>query len=71
MNAHRVETVVSQDRTVTLKNLPFHVGELVDVIVLQCASKQSEEDRYPLRGAPIKYVNPTEPVAQEDWSASR
>ena len=71
MNAHRVETVISQDRAVILKDLPFRAGELVEVIILQCASQQSEVDRYPLRGTPVKYINPTEPVAHEDWSVSR
>ena len=71
MNAHRVETVISQDRRVTLEDLPFHVGKLVEVIILQCASKRSEKDQYPLRGTPITYINPTEPVANEDWSVLR
>ena len=71
MNAHRVETVISQDRRVTLEDLPFQVGELVEVIILQCASKRSEKDQYPLRGTPITYINPTEPVAKEDWSVLR
>lgn len=53
MNAHRVETVISQDRAVILKDLPFRVGELVEVIILQCPSKRSEKEQYPLRGTPI------------------
>ena len=69
MNAHRVETVISQDRRVTLEDLPIQVGELAEVIILQCVSKRREKDRYPLRSTPIKYINPTEPEAKEDWSA--
>ena len=71
MNAHRVETFISQDRRVTLEDLPFQVGELVEAIILQCASKRSEKGRYPLRGTPITYINPTDPVAWEDWSVLR
>ena len=71
MNAHRVESVISQDRAVILKNLPFRVGELVEVIILQCPLKRSENEQYPLRGTPIAYISPTEPVAQEDWRAVR
>ena len=64
MNAHRVETVISQDRRVTLEDLPFQVGELVEVIILQCESKRSEKDRYPLRGTPHKiHADQIEPVA--------
>ena len=71
MNAHRVETVISQDRAVILKDLPFRVGELVEVIILRCSSKRSPKEQYPLRGTSITYTSPTEPVAQEDWSAVR
>ena len=71
MNAHRVETVISQDRRVTLEDLQFQVGELVEVIILQCVSKRREKDRYPLRGTPITYINPTEPLAWGDWSVLR
>ena len=39
MNAHRDETVIRQDRRVTLEDFPFQVGEFVEVIILQCASK--------------------------------
>ncbi len=30
MNAHRVETVVREDRTVVLEDLPFQAGEAVE-----------------------------------------
>ena len=33
-------------------------------------SKRNEKDRYPLRGTAIKYLDPTEPVADADWSVS-
>ena len=68
MNAHRVETVVRQNRTVVLEDLPFQVGEAVVVIISHCSSKCNEKDRYPLRGTPIKYLDPAEPVADGDWS---
>ncbi|MDE0297881.1 MAG: hypothetical protein OXN17_04565 [Candidatus Poribacteria bacterium] len=71
MNAHRVETVISQDRAVIIKDSPFRVGELVEVIILQCPPKRSENEQHPLRGMPITYISPTEPVAQEDWRAVR
>lgn len=71
MNAHRVETVISKNRAVTLKDLPFRIGELVEVIILQCPPKRSEKEQYPLRGTPITYISPTEPVAQVDWRAVR
>ncbi|GFE67794.1 BrnA antitoxin family protein [Chroococcus sp. FPU101] len=34
MLAHRIETTINQDKTLTLENLPFHSGEQVEVIIL-------------------------------------
>ena len=36
MNAHRVETVVGQDRKVVLEDLPFQAGEAVVVTSERC-----------------------------------
>ena len=63
MNAHRAETVVSSDRSVTLNNLPFEEGEAVEIIVLKAKRKNS----FSLCGTVIKYDEPFEPVAVEDW----
>lgn len=71
MNTHRVETTVGQDKTVLLKNLPFDVGESVEVVVFRCVSKINEDDRYPLRGTTVKYIDPTEPVVPGDWNVLR
>lgn len=68
MNEHRVETVINQDGTLTLTDLPFQAGDAVEVIVLERSVKRSSENRYPLRGTPIQYDAPTEPVAEEEWN---
>jgi hypothetical protein len=68
MQAYRLEITITQDKTLTLRSLPFQAGELVEVIILPKAPAPSvPHDRYPLRGTPITYINPTEPVAQTDW----
>jgi hypothetical protein len=64
-----VETTLDQDGTLTLTDLPFHAGDSVEVIILARPSKLAEQDRYPLRGKPIQYERPTDPVAQEEWEA--
>lgn len=69
MLAHRIEATIEQDRKLTLENLPFHSGERVEVIILPQPCRESEQNRYPLRGTTIQYVEPTEPVAQNDWEA--
>jgi hypothetical protein len=68
MQAYRVETTVQQDGMLTLSNLPLQAGETVEVIILVRPSAL-RQNRYPLRGLPITYVDPTEPVAQADWEA--
>ena len=75
MNAHKLEVVLTEDGTLTLQGLPFHAGDAVEVIILsaktphhQAAPKhQSDINLYPLRGKVIRYDDPTEPVALEDW----
>jgi hypothetical protein len=34
MNAYKVETILSEAGALTLKDLPFHVGDAVEVIIL-------------------------------------
>jgi hypothetical protein len=35
MNACKVETILSEDGALTLKDLPFHVSDAVEVIILE------------------------------------
>lgn len=68
MKAYRVETTVSEDKSLLLKKVPFQAGDTVEVIVLAAPERRrAEEDLYPLRGTPIQYDDPTEPVAESDW----
>ena len=70
MQAYRVETTVAQDGTLTLSNLPLREGESVEVIILVQPSVTLGHPRYPLRGMPVCYIDPTEPVAEADWEAA-
>jgi hypothetical protein len=73
MHAHRIETTLEQDGMLTLRDLPFQAGEAVEVIIMTQeatpSQEQSSRSRYPLRGTPVHYDQPTEPVAQDDWDA--
>lgn len=69
MNVHRVETTINQDGTLTLNDIPFQAGDEVEVIILERTQKPSESNPYPLRGQPLQYDAPTEPVAENEWSA--
>lgn len=69
MNAHRIETVVGNDKTVVLKNLPFSEGERIEVIVLE--KKVENQNPLSLHGTVVRYDVPFEPVAAEDWEISK
>ncbi len=64
MKAYRVEATVSGDKSLVLKEVPFRAGDTVEVIVLEASERPQEKDPYPLRGTPIRYDDPTEPVAE-------
>ncbi len=68
MSAHHVEITLAQDGKLILDELPFRAGDTVEVIIHARQSKLNGRE-YPLRGQPIKYLDPTEPVAQADWDA--
>jgi len=67
LQAHRIETTLTQDGTLILEHLPFQAGETVEVIVLTNSFPSPTQDRYPLRGTSIEYLDPLEPVAEQDW----
>lgn len=75
MNAHKIETALTEDGTLVLQGLPFQAGDVVEVIILQLQIAQDQikslethnTNLYPLRGKMIRYDDPTEPVALEDW----
>lgn len=70
MEAYKTSAVVEEDGTVTISGLPFQQGEELEVILLQQTRQTSRVASYPLRGGkPVKYVEPFESVAEEDWEA--
>ena len=70
MDSHRIQTTLEQDGTLTLRDLPFHAGETVEVIILPKRSP-SGRGACPLRGTPVTYSDPFEPVGVDDWDAAR
>jgi hypothetical protein len=71
MQAYRVNTTIQEDGTLTVSHLPLQAGEVVEVIILVQPSTVRPQDCYPLRGTPVTYIKPTEPVAEADWEAAR
>ncbi|WP_414619190.1 hypothetical protein [Calothrix sp. CCY 0018] len=61
-----IETVLNEDGTLTLRGLPFHAGDAVEVIILknsqqkqESASESKVKKPFPLEGKVIYYDNPT------------
>jgi hypothetical protein len=71
MQAYRVNTTIQEDGTLTVSHLPLQAGEVVEVIILVQPSTARPQDCHPLRGTPVTYLKPTEPVAEADWEAAR
>ena len=68
-HAYRTHGYVAQDGSVKVENLPFQAGSEVEIIVLVDERRAREERRYPLRGQPVMLLDPTAPVAEDDWGA--
>jgi hypothetical protein len=73
MIAHRIETVLTEDGTLALKNLPIRAGARVEVIVLVADTPvvaETDADRFPLRGSePYRFDDPFSPaVPENDWN---
>ena len=64
----RIEAKLEKDGTLTLNDLPFHAGEVVEVTITPKAKRRRSQR---LRGAPVSYVDPFEPVAADDWGSAR
>ena len=68
MQAYRVETVVTPDGKIQLDTLPFSAGETVQIIVLPAKRPVEEHRHHLLKSSVVTYVDPLEPIAQEDWA---
>lgn len=66
MQAYRIEATIQPDGKIILENLPFDEGESVEIIVLETKAK-SQGEQISLSGTVLKYENPFEPVAGENW----
>jgi hypothetical protein len=67
MQAYKTAAKIEEEGELRLSDLPFHAGEEVEVILLRREPERPRKNPYPLRGVPIRYDDPTEPVAEDDW----
>ena len=69
MSVHISETRVDAQGRVVLDHLPFQSGEKVDVVIR--SHEASRGERSDLKGSVLRYDEPFEPVAMDDWDVSR
>jgi hypothetical protein len=70
MNAHRIETSLTENGKLSLKNLPFKKGDEVEIIILDRSSSKTISDADSLTGTVLRYDEPFEPATSvEDWEA--
>ena len=68
MNAHRIETALTENGKLSLQNLPFKKGDEVEIIILKRSSLKNESKLDSLRGTVISYEEPFEAATSpEDW----
>lgn len=69
MQHYRCETRIDDRGRLRISQLPFQPGEEVEVIVRPRRPRLDSASRYPLRGLSYRYDRPTDPVAEDDWTA--
>jgi len=55
--------------TIHLPEVRELVGRDVEIVVREVEPGLPATDRYPLRGSVLRYDEPLEPVAEDDWDA--
>ena len=70
LQAYRVEKTISTNKTITLTELPFDIGEQVEILIVR-QTPRPRAKLYPLRGQSIQYERPFDSVAETEWEALR
>jgi hypothetical protein len=60
----RIQHLPAEDRMVLDE-------QLMELAECQWTPNANDESRYPLRGSVVRFDEPTEPVADNDWEAAR
>ena len=70
MQQYHAKLSVSEDGKVIITKVPFNPGEEVDVYIFPKEKSVPAENRYPLQGVMIKYVDLYSPVAEDEWESN-
>jgi len=71
VQTHRTVGTVGTGGKLVLEDLPFAPGENVEVLILSKQEFAGPTQGSTLEGSVLEYLDPFEPVATEDWEASR
>lgn len=64
---HRIETKIEQEGVIVLHDLPFHKGETVEIVITTRRPTAPAQSNYPLRGKPVKLIDPFTAVTEDGW----
>lgn len=62
-----IRAVVQPDGSLHIDDLPFSPGEEVEVRVQPQSRPSQSSAQLSLAGSVLKYLDPTDPVAEDDW----
>jgi len=69
MTAYHTTAHIGAGGRLVVEPVPFKPGADVEVFVIARMPIKAGENTCPLRGKPIRYECPAEPVAENDWEA--
>ncbi len=69
MRTFYLDAVLKEDGKLLLEHLPFAQGDTIQVFI--SAREGTTADQSSLVGTVLKYQQPLEPVAQEDWATAQ
>ena len=61
------EEIVSENGSILITGIPYLSGHKVEVIIKDISPQEHHKEKYPLRGTVLKYENPFDGVAENDW----
>jgi hypothetical protein len=65
METFKTKAIIKKNHKIELENVPFANGYEVEIEVT--LKEKNSNNNYPLSGILLKYDEPVEPVAEDDW----
>jgi len=69
MQTLHIEAICSETGVIILRDLPIEVGDAFEIVVIPRSPAPPTHNQFPLRGESAEYLQPFEPVADDDWEA--